>query len=74
MYPTPTPLPPVTAVPIAISAEDWGIWQYTDEAIQIWNRTGSGTVVIQWAVILIIVISFVGLMIYLVQNLMNERQ
>lgn len=73
MLPTPTPFPDVVATPaININAGDWRIWNYTDEAVQIWNRMGDGATVIQIAVIIVIVISFVAYLAMAIQSLKDE--
>lgn len=70
MPPTPTALPPGSPM-ITLNASDWRIWNYTDEAIQAWNFHPNLGTVIQIAIIIIIIVAFVGLMIRLVQGYMN---
>lgn len=75
MFPaTPTPFPDVIAPQIVIDAGDWGLWNYTDEAIQAWNKTPGGGAVIQYAVLLIIIISFVALLIKLVNDYREQSK
>jgi ABC-type sulfate transport system permease component len=72
--PTPTPLPDVPLAPVVIDAARWRIWEYTDEAIMIWQQMqerNMGTV-IQIAVLLVMVIFFVVYLTRLAQSLTNE--
>ena len=72
MLPTPTPMP--QGVPmINLNAGDYRIWQFTDEAIQIWNYDHNLGLMIQIGIIVIIVVVFVALMIRLLQNTMSEE-
>lgn len=73
MLPTPTFMPPGSPM-INLTASDWRIWNYTDEAIQIWHFYPNLGTVIQMAVVIIIIVAFVGLMIKLVQGYMNEGE
>jgi hypothetical protein len=72
--PTPTAYPTVEAIdmPItAVNASDWSIWEFTDEAISIWNYEPTLGQVIQTAIIIILVISF---MMILIKNLQQLQE
>jgi hypothetical protein len=71
--PTPTPLPPAPAAPVVVSAANWKIWKFADDAIMVWQQIGpSRTQVFQVAVILVIVIAFIWLVMKWVQGLTKE--
>ena len=76
MWPaTPTPLAPVTSLPVTINAGQWRIWAFADEAILMWNRANDahlGTV-LQIAILLVMVIFFVPYLTRLAQSLVNEE-
>lgn len=73
MQPTPTALPPVNAPLITINPDDYRIWQFADEAIQIWNHQPNFGLIVQWAIIIIITVAFVALMIKLLQGVMEQE-
>ena len=71
--PTPTPYAYQTVEYItALNPSDWSIWNYTDEAIQIWNYDPNLGLVVQVGIIVVIVVIFVALMIRLIQDTMSE--
>jgi hypothetical protein len=73
MLPTPTPLPPVVATPaFTIDPADWSIWNATDEAIQIWNYDYRVGLVVQTFILVLLIVGFVWLMMYLIQNTMEN--
>jgi hypothetical protein len=74
MNPLPTPTPyafVVTERITAIDASDWSIWQFTDEAINIWNYSPVVAPVIQTAVIVILIIAFIMLLMREFNNIQN---
>ena len=73
MFPTPTPLPVPPVAPITFDAGNYRIWQFADEAIQVWNYEPNLGPVIQIAIIVAIVIIFVVLLTHLIQNTMDEE-
>lgn len=69
--PTPTPLPPVTTVPIALP--DISLWDAADDAITIWNMFGSATAALQIAIIIMIVVLAAWLMLGWIKELSDDR-
>jgi hypothetical protein len=72
MLPTPTPLPPGAPM-VTLNAGNYRIWQFTDEAIQVWNFDRNLGLMIQVGILVLIVIVFVAMMIHLLQNTMSEE-
>lgn len=72
MLPTPTPLPPGVPM-ITLNSADYRIWQYTDEAIQVWNFNANLGLMIQIGIIVVAVVVFVILIIRLLQDTMAEE-
>jgi len=76
MYPaTPTPLAAAPVAPVVLNAAQWRIWQFTDEAIMLWNQSNRWHVghVFQIAAILIIVIFFAWYVVSQTRNLTQEN-
>jgi hypothetical protein len=72
---TPTPYAFEALAPriTAINPSDWGIWNYTDEAINIWNYNSAVGAVIQTAVIIILVSAFVMLLMREFNRIQNRE-
>ena len=74
--PVPTPtLYPVSQemAPIMVDANDFGMWEHVPWGIQIWNRLPDGSpTIIQVAIILAIIFVFVRVMIYLINQIMED--
>lgn len=69
MNPIPTPTAyayEITEYITALNPSDYSIWNFTDEAIQIWNYDPNLGLVVQVGIIVVIVVIFVALMIRLV--------
>lgn len=73
MLPTPTAMPVVSEPIITISSDSFRIWEFTDEAVQIWNHQPNFGLMIQWGIIIAIVATFVVLMIHLLQKTMDQE-
>ena len=73
MIPTPTPLPPPEVAPITINASDYRIWQFADDAIQLWNYDPNIGTAIQIVVVVALVMAFVLLLMFLIQDIMSEE-
>ncbi len=73
MFP-PTPTAMVNHVaPVVISAAKYRIWNFTDEAIMLWQwATPARTQVLQVAVLIAILAAFVFIVIRWIQSLTNE--
>lgn len=75
MNPIPTPTPyayVVTERITALDAGDWSIWNFADDAINIWNYYPPLGDVIQVAVVFILTIVFVMLLIKEFQRLRGK--
>lgn len=73
MPPTPTPLPPAPAAPILINAAQWRMWNFTDDAIMIWQQiTPARTQVLQVAILLGIIVVFIFWVMGLIKSLTDE--
>ena len=72
MLPTPTPFPDV-APAINLDAGDYRIWQFADDAIQVWNFEPNFGLMVQVAIVAILVVGFVTLLIRLIQEIMSEE-
>ena len=59
--PTPTPYPTPDALPVDMP--DISLWDYTDQSIQTWNTLGEIVIIFQ-AVVLLMIIMFIGWAIY----------
>lgn len=70
--PTPTAFPPATELLIVVDPADWQIWNFTDEAIQVWNFEPNLGLVIQVSIIIILVVAYVAMLIKLIQQLMDK--
>lgn len=73
MQPTPTPFAYETVEYITLNSEEWRIWSFTDDAINVWNYNPTLGVVIQTAIIVILIIAFVVLITRLIQEMMSEE-
>ena len=56
----------------ALNASDWSIWNYADDAINIWNYEPNLGLVIQTAVLLVLVVAFVMILIKEIKKLQDE--
>jgi len=72
--PTPTPYAFETVERITtLNAGDWSIWNYADDAINIWNYEPNLGLVIQTAVIVILVVAFMMILIRELQKIQDEK-
>ena len=71
--PTPTPYAFETVTHItALDAGDWSIWNFADDAINIWNYNQVVGQVFHTAIILILVMAFVIILIRQLQQIQTE--
>jgi len=72
--PTPTPYAYETIERItALEASDYSIWNFADDAVNVWNYNPVVGQVFQTVIIVILVIAFVILFTKLLQMIMSER-
>lgn len=70
----PTPTMYAEATPIVVLDQaDYTLWNYTDEAINVWNYFPPVAPVLQIMVILVIVVGWVAFMGKLIQTIMDAR-
>jgi len=72
MFPTPTPLPVSTPM-ITLNPDSFRIWEFTDEALHLWDAYPSAGLAFQWTIIIFLIVVFVVLLIKLFQEMMSER-
>lgn len=70
--PTPTAYPAGASLinPLPVPS----LWDYTDEAITMWNYDPNAGSVVQLAIIVVMVIGYVYMLITLIQRLMDNDQ
>lgn len=68
--PTPTMLPPAPPAPVLINVAKWRLWNFTDEALMVWQQIGPAkTQVFQIAILLVIICIAVAAFILWIQSL-----
>lgn len=74
--PTPTAYAfPVGTPAINLDMADVGLWAYTDDVINVWNYQENFGLMVQWAIIAIMVIAFLGILYRLIQGTIErDRQ
>lgn len=72
MLPTPTAMPPGAPM-VTLNAGDYRIWQFTDEAIQVWNYEPNLGLMFQVGILIVIVVVFVVIIIGLVQSMTEQE-
>lgn len=76
MFPTPTPYSPPAGTPvIQINVDDFGLWEYAPQALNVWNTVGSErTQMLQIAIIIILIVATVVLLPRLIKwSIMQEN-
>jgi hypothetical protein len=76
--PPPTP----TAIPLVIDQyssslqmPDFGMWQYADDAVGLWNMFGAErTVALQWVIVLVIVLASTFFIVTTIRGLSSEHE
>lgn len=72
--PTPTPYAYETIERITtLDAGDYSIWNFADDAINVWNYNPTVGLVFQTVVVLVLIIAFVIILTKLIQMIMSER-
>lgn len=74
--PTPTPFPlPVGTPVVQIDTSQFGLWAFSDDAINWWNRAPDvATQVVQIAIIVLIIIGAVVLIRKAINSLVDENR
>lgn len=73
--PTPTPFPQVLPQDMLVSLPSgYSVWAFADDAVGWWNRAGADkTVILQWALILVLVFLATFFIVGLVRSLSRDR-
>jgi hypothetical protein len=71
--PTPTPYAYEAVEYITLNASDWSIWNFADDAINVWNYEPLLGQLVQTALVIVLVIIFVVVLIRQLQKLQGDE-
>lgn len=75
MNPIPTPTPwayETTEYITTINPSDWSVWSFADDAINVWNYNPVVGQVVQTAIVVILVVTFLVILVRQLQELQSR--